>query len=499
MRKMIVMGIRRAYTKTDAPAIGGTQPKADIFITILNEKGQTQAEWRTIAVHGSAYRYTYTKKPRWLVHPGMCPPAIETILIDLKELKAYAELAVAYHPALKNPHHTRPPKFRGGYEKLRRYGGLFKYPPEEQGLIAKKLAMAAGNPIPKSASISNDEKYLSIAVTGEIRIYRLDTLELIDIITWDQIMRALIRAGTPRKILRLLRSFNGIMDPAKPDMIWILGKYRGTVCVFKMEIPTRTITTEVKHIYEIIWENGLEEEFEPIKLIDKNRIYEPEYIENIAGAIGSIWGDGALSLSIHVVTREMRLPGDPREREKLGLTPDNTVPSEAIRVNLDNELNVKYYKRWIWIRDKEWRIIPVVGTTLTKGDHMIIQGSFSSRKTNKEGKPEFFDGIVMLSRKYETITATEDEPIIDRLIKEQNIDMKKYHIMSELLGGATTSPDKNQLLLPIEIHPKRKYPSLQSKLYLTKTNWKASKIEVVEEWLGTKRNMGPSVSWTAWI
>ena len=499
MRKMIVMGIHTAYTKTDAPAIGGTQPKADIFITILNEKGETQAEWRTVAVHGSTYRHTYTKKPRWLAHAGMCPPAIETVLIDLENLNAYAELAVAYHPALKNPHQTRPPVFREGYEKLRHYGGLFEYSPEEQGLIAKKLAMAAGNPIPRSISISNDEKYLSIAVTGEIRIYRLDRLELIDIITWDQIMKALIRAGTPRKMLRLLRSFNGIMDPAKPDTIWVSGAYRGTICVFKMEIPTRSITTDVKHIYEIIWENRLEEEFEPIKLVDKDRIYEPEYIGNIAGASPNIWGDGALSLLIRIYTHEISVPGDPKEREKLGLTPDNTVSSEVIFVDLDEELNVKYHRRWIWIEDKEWRIMPVVGTALTRGDHMIIQGSFSSRKTNEKGRPEFFRGIVMLSRKYKTTAATKDEPIIDKLIEEKDIDTEKYHIASKLLGGATASPDRGQLLLPVEIHPKRRYPSLQSKLYLAKTDWKVSKIEVVEEWLGTKKNRGPGVSWTAWI
>jgi len=106
---------------------------------------------------------------------------------------------------------------------------------------------------------------------------------------------------------------------------------------------------------------------------------------------------------------------------------------------------------------------------------------------------------VMLSRKYETTAATKDEPIIDKLIEEKDIDTEKYHIASKLLGGATASPDRGQLLLPVEIHPKRRYPSLQSKLYLAKTDWKVSKIEVVEEWLGTKKNRGPGVSWTAWI
>ena len=44
-----------------------------------------------------------------------------------------------------------------------------------------------------------------ISVRGEARIYRLPSIELVDIVTWAQIMKSLIKIGTPKKLLDITR------------------------------------------------------------------------------------------------------------------------------------------------------------------------------------------------------------------------------------------------------------------------------------------------------
>ena len=500
---MIILGVSMAKPRTkNPPTIGCTSPTKGKFVTIINNKGEIIREWRA-TTGGIAWKTADKPEPRWLINPGdLVEP--ETILIDLKNKQLYTEPTIAYHPALKIPHiTTTPPIFRPEYRKLRKYGGIYQYPEETTTLIVRQMVAAAGEPLTYSATISNNEKQAMISARGEARIYRLPKMELIDIMTWAQIMRSLTKAGTPRKLLRLIRLFDILMDPEKPNTAWVLGLcgLGRVACIFRIDIPTREVISEVKHIYDIVWENGLDEEFKPIRLLDKEKIYDIEYMRGIAKASWGIWGDGKLNLGIGIITEKLDAPKDPREREKMGLVPNPLEDDEMIRVTLDKDLGVECYKRWITIGDKEYHIWVDVGGVTTRWNDQIITGSLYARHLSDNGKTKLFNGIVRLGRRYETINAVELIPIENKFEEEVEIEEKKKQYKIDITSsGGGVSRDGGEVLAWISVDGVGPYRRLvQGRSYLVRTDWKIGKLDVVGVWLGEKKNDTPYLDWCAWL
>ncbi|MEX0567604.1 MAG: hypothetical protein Q6363_000390 [Candidatus Njordarchaeota archaeon] len=487
-------------------------------IVIMNEKGEVIEEAKTY----NAGKYTEHRQhsPKWLITHEEATLMHGHILINTKTLEMWEEITYPFHLFLQTPTATRPPLFRLECSNLRRFGGFYTYPKEKMKDMNAYLHETVGTPYVEKAKISTDEKTLCVNVKGETRIYSLEDLEMEEIITWDQITKALLRARAPRKMMRIVMrsNFAGLMDPKKTNIVWFIARWSLTypvvpVAIFIYDREEREIIAGPKHPIEIILEGGVDEEYSPAKLVDIKKIYDPEYLkptgigklDRLYGHIQGTYPDAAIfTLTVNV---DGLAPNNDDERAKMGLPRWDLW---TILLKIDENLHIKKYMTKFWYNNKQW----IPSTTDIGGlericchdEDILLQCDFWPVDPYSE---KDFYGFVRLNTNFELINIFDINPLHEWFIDEYELRDKRimklpsgeeYLIygVGEYYEKASYDPDRKEIIVPIRVRSTRLAPKYRNDLYLFRTDWKAQKIREIKKWEGI-RGKDIVVRWTTWI
>ena len=254
---MIIVNLVAVKPKTKPIAIGeATEGWRDILV-LMKDNGEIIKEVKT-SITGSRIKPIISKTGKWVSPKGMWELGQWDVgLINTKTREILLEHGLPYHVMLEKPQLPyKATRFKKGYEKLRRFGGIYEYSEDEIIRIMKTYAAMRITGRLGWRSFSRDEKKMAIDVRNEIRIYDLETLELIDIITYDEILKAFMKAGAPRKVLKWVMNseyFYSAINAEKPDLIWIkTGDADYNSPIVLMDIEDRSIVSPIRHPLEIL-------------------------------------------------------------------------------------------------------------------------------------------------------------------------------------------------------------------------------------------------------
>ena len=487
-------------------------------IVVLNQRGEVVAEAKTL--NPGKYAEHKQQNPKWLVTHTEAQPEHGHILINLETLEMWEEISMPLHLALETPTPTRPPLFKDGYKEFRRFGEFYGKPLEEIRELLEPIIAVAGEAYAEKAKISGDEKTLCVNAKGETRIYSLDTLELEEIITWDEIIWALRRAGTPRKMMRmaLQSDFVGLIDPDKPSLVWYvirwpLGYPEIPIGIFIYDRQEREIIAGPKNPLEIIRKAGVDEEYRAAMHVDEKWLYDPDFLEMtrpnyvVEGHIQGTYPGAAvftLSVFLNKVVSESK-----EKRAELGL-PSTFLWTLLFRLNEDLELESYLCK----IPYKDGYVVP---RNNDHGGNERICGFENDVVMQCDFEPldpygfNFFYGVVRLSPDLRILNMFESDRLEEWFVDEyglrERLDIelpsgrveRRYRIFASE-STACLSPDRSEVLVPLELNTSY-YAEVFGgerihRLYLFRVDWGVSRVREIKMWEGDSEF---SVWWTAWV
>lgn len=516
---MIIVHASDIKTKKKKPReianVGGG--KGHSYIMFINEKGE---EIDAIWTPGHYHLVHYTQKnPKWLIAHTRATLTYSHVLINLENLEALAEPSITIHPLTKDMGITKPPKLYKKYRPLKKFGTIFTMRLEEAKKIMGKHRELLG--YAEKAIITQDQKKLCINVRGETKIYSLKNLELEEIIPWDKVMWALQKTNPPRKMMRMLAESNfiGMLDPKKHEKVWFIAKYaigfpEVPVAVFIYDRDESEVVAGPKNPLEIIWSEGIDEEYTAAKYVDRNRIYDPEYLGRLTRPTidGHIQGTypGAAIYTVGINLSKITDPwkGDEFNRElakKLGLP---SAPRWTIVLKLNEKLEVDKYLCKIthgeaeyvwWINDET--------TKLYCWDGYLTLPVLLEPLSDPE--LEAFTSVVKLSKNLEVQEIVRMRDLQDWFLDTYGIakmfgigDIAKAarELWWTLPKESASAPslDGNELLVPLKISDEDYvWRKGRAEFYLFTTDWKMRKIREVGVWELNPDT--PVVWWTAWV
>jgi len=251
---MIVSALTAVKPKTKPRALGEVTEKYIDTLVLMRDNGEIIKEVKT-SLANSIKPPIISKSGKWILQTGRLSAREWDIgLINTETGEIILDHGLAYHILLENPQLPyKATRFRKGYEKLGKFGGIYEYPEDEIIRIMNMYAAMGLKPWHGWRSFSNNEKIMTVDARNEIRIYDLETLELIDILTYDEIQKAFMKAKTPRKVMRWMTKavFSGIINAENPDLIWIRAASSNCIIAL-MDIEDRKIVSPIKHPYELL-------------------------------------------------------------------------------------------------------------------------------------------------------------------------------------------------------------------------------------------------------
>jgi len=489
---MILMAINGSKPKTKPEPLTKTQTWSS-KIEIISDNGQPRKTILT-SILFTAPRHTKRGKPRWIAIGGPKTPTVK--LLDLEKMEAYATGTIPLHMATEKEYWIGKPLLRKEYRPMMKFGGLYQLSDEE---IDRLTAMMGGRWASGIPSITDDEKILCVKALGEFRIYELPSRELIDIVTYEQIREAIIKARPSREIARqaITSSFTAKIDSEKHNTLWVTMAKRGGYAVFLMDWETREVISPIKNPFQIAWENGLDEVY-PLHLIDKNRIMDPEYRRGMLNGVvvDTVSGTGRTIIKIHDTWPNM--PRDPVEREKNMLPPDNNFGATMMLI-LDRDLNLEKAVRWLEWDGQEWEIGISFGHYMFRRDILIVGGipirsaeEYLRRGKNRKKwltssihyleKPQKLD-FVRIDENYRIANAIRMIDVKLRFVDEFQVDIDKYDVLSV---EATANLGGTEIIHEIKLDPWYDYKysfELSQEAYLVKTDWKLKRMEIMQKFV----------------
>ena len=500
-------------------------------IKVMTEKGEIVAEAKTLYA-GQIVSHK-TQNPKWLItmENGASTLGHGHILIDLEKMEFHEEITTPFHPALETPMATKPPLFKKEYRILKKFGELWskKTIPQIRDMLIP-IVEVAGEGYAEKARITDDEKTLTTNVQGETRIYSLKTRELEEIITWDQIIWALNRTKPPRKMMKMLMksNFTGLVDPKRKNIVWYVAKWSlgfpaVPIAIFIYDRDEREIIAGPENPIEIILREGIDEDYTIAKHVNRQRLYDPEYLRveryRLRGHIHATYPQAA----IYTLTTNMDgiAPKDELERTRLGLPASPPTDMWTILLKLDENLNVKSYISRFPLDGREYVFsITDIADPNCKiycwENDITVAARFTSfdlkRVIDDIYTTSHFCGIVRLTTDLKPVDAFNTTPLEKWFIDEYGFREKKYvkiggekkqaYMIYANETDASLSPDRSRIFIPIRIECVETYaPELIYGVYLFITDWKANKIREVwrHEEKGRKLEWSPHSDWTAWI
>ena len=515
---MIIVHASDIKTKKKKPReianVGGGEGHS--YIMFIDEKGE---EIDTIWPPGHYNLVHYTQKnPKWLIAHTRATLIYSHVLINLEKLEALAEPSMMLHPLTGDLGITKPPKLYRKYSILRKFGGIFGIRLEEAKKIIGKHGKLLG--YAEKAMITPDQKRLCVNVRGETKIYSLKSLELEEIIPQGKILWALQKTDPPRKMMRLLKesTFIGMLDPKKHERVWYIAKYaigfpRIPVAVFIYDRDEEEVVAGPKNPLEMIWSEGIDEEYIAAKYFNKERLYDTEYLGKLTdpavdGHIqGTYPGSAIYTIGINLlnITRP-RKSGKFREvAKKLGLP--YTVHPWTIILRLNEKLEVEKYLCKIVQGDGEY--VFWINDEISKvqcWDNYITLHALL-----KPYDPELEDlaGVVKLSMDLKPQEMIEVEEFqewfletygIAKMFGIEDLAEAKEELWWTLPETDASAPslDGDRLLVPIKVSEEDYvWKRGRAEFYLFATDWRMRKIREVGVWELDPDN--PVVWWTAWV
>jgi len=250
---MIVVATSGIKTKTEPEAIGEVTKRYRSTLFLMKDNGEIIREIKT-SIATTSRSPIISKSGKWISQTSSVLDAGDIGLINTETGEVLLDHALAYHILLENPQLPyKATRFKKGYEKLREFGGIYKYPEDKIVEIMKTYAAMHLAPLRGERSFSNNEKIMTVDARNEIRIYDLETLELIDIITYSEILKALARAKAPRKMMRwaVNGKFRGIINAENPELLWI-EMDADNCAAFLMDIENKDIVSPIRHPYDLL-------------------------------------------------------------------------------------------------------------------------------------------------------------------------------------------------------------------------------------------------------
>ncbi|MEX0568793.1 MAG: hypothetical protein Q6363_006495 [Candidatus Njordarchaeota archaeon] len=516
---MIIVHISGIKTKKKKPReianVGGGEGHS--YILFMNEKGE---EIDTVWTPGHYHLVHYTQKnPKWLIAHTRATLTYSHVLINIEKLKALAEPSMAIHPLTKDMAITKPPKLPKKYEPLKRFGTIFTMRLEEAKKIIGKHGKLLG--YAEKAMITPDQKRLCINVRGETKIYSLKNLELEEIIPQGKILWALRKANPPRKMMRMLAESNfvGMLDPKKHEKVWFIAKYaigfpEVPVAVFIYDRDEDEVVVGPKNPLEIIWSEGIDEEYRAAKCFDKERLYDTEYLGKLTeptvdGHIqGTYPGSAIYTIGIDFsnITKVWKNGKFDRElAKKLGLPRTHRW---SIILKLNEKLEAEKYLCKIMCEDNEY--ICWINDEISKiqcWDNYITLHALLKPLNNPE--LEVLAGVVKISMDFEAREMIEQGEFqewfleaygIAKMFGIEDLAEAKRELWWTLPTTSASAPslDGNRLLVPIKISDEDYvWKRGRAEFFLFATDWKMRKIREVGVWELDPDT--PVVWWTAWI
>ncbi|MEX0568519.1 MAG: hypothetical protein Q6363_005070 [Candidatus Njordarchaeota archaeon] len=487
---VIVASIAGVKTKTKPETIGEATEKTDSTLVIMQDNGEIIKEIKT-GIAATVGWPTISKNQTWIGNTGDPIRHYADIgIINTRTLEIIVDHGLPYHLALEEPKLPyKATRFKPGYEKLKKFGGLYEYPREKTIQIWNNLTRT-GNPNTGRISWTNDEKYMCIDAKNEIRIYDMKTMELVDIVTYNEIMHALLLARAPRELMKWAPKaiYAGIINAENPEIIWIhMYTYDKHTALFAIHVPTRTIISPIKHSLEIVSDLLPSTRYIPMEnLLSRHiealtTIMYPTPTKNITVEIG---------LTLYKIDS----PNDPKEKLRLGIPPETY--HDNIIVQLDTELNIVNAAHTVTIDNIEYG---VYSYPQPQPDYLVLKSMSGFKPLSLDQEPFF--GIVRLDWKTLRIHSYLSDEKIEKMANEIVITHNKDFVTNFVAQDIYPRVHGDEVFIAISAWPAgQKKRELPEKIVLLKTDWRTTKMTILNEWEGHSPASTNSVlfQWGAW-
>jgi len=475
-------------------------------VVVLKEDGEIVEEMEG-RILGNMENHA-PRNPRWIITYADDTWTNLHTLIDLKNLDGAADFGCPWHMALANKFARKPPRFMRGFEALRRFGGIWEAPQHVRQRIlnfyAEKFGVPGGKPAANKAKISYDEKTLCLNVPLETRIYDLRSLEIEELITMEQLYLELLKR-VPRKARKayLGAGYVGLIDPEKPNIVWYYVGWgtlvpRVPVGIFVYDRESGEIIAGPKHPLEIIWEEGLDEEYPAANLVRREDLYNPDSrLYDDRALVGHIYGTYPGEAVFSVTVSLMRLaPRDRGERKRLGL-PGGTRWSFPFKLDLD--LRVRGYVSRFWFGDveavfahSEWgsggRYACLGCGVLAQVSMVFPYDPFNDR---------LLGGAVLLSRNFRVLRVFDAIRFEEWFRGEYGFVGRKSYYVGVSWKRAAVSPDGGRIFVPVVAEDLR---SKEEWLYAFISDWSGGRVREVGCWERSRVDRSDIVPhWSTWV
>ena len=489
---MIVAGMTGVRAKKKPRLVGELRERAPRLVAFIDEEGETLKEY--ISTRARAYappRYAKkTKMPRYAILPQFEPGNLDVILINLKNMEVTAEPAFPYHHLLQHPHVTQP-LFIPEAEPLRRWSGIYGMSPRQAQKLYVMAREKGGLGMSLNASITNDERYISISCPQETRIYDLKTGELIGIITGEHVIGLLLKGGRKDMLNLMDRNivFTMSLDPEKPSEAWIfLSQWakNWSYCVFKVDLESWEVVSPIKHVMEIIFDSGLDEVFKPAKIVRKEDLYR--LIRDDWGrtlnpfAIPHISPEGNLVLNYvleyrYIYGRASFNYSDPTACEKHGFS-THPPTHEYFFVEVDAQLEPKHHVRDFYVKETGGYYYVSILWEIRPWDVYTKNEVFDSVTANMDR----IDGIARFDRGLKFSDFLFNDRVEGSFKEVFSFDGERFDCSVDLNVG--TGLVRDELVLFVEVRPWTDWwerEGLVGSFHIVRSDW-GGRVRLVAEY-----------------
>lgn len=319
---------------------------------------------------------------------------------------------------------------------------------------------------------SNDERYFCVDARGEIRIHDLKSLDLVDIITYEQIINALTLARIPRKILKwaITSEYEGIIHAEDPRLLWV-AMYGKHVGIFLLDIEDRTIVSPVKNPIEIAKKNNL---LASLNYLPSEKPWEGER-KTLVGVFPTPTNN--LLVALYVPLRHTNVPQDKEKRRRLGIPPRASY--EQVIFLLNTDLDIVHWKRSVEIEGKEYYLDSWYASW---PDYLLLGNRFTMATMSLDPKDNFHGIIGLDWRTLDVKSYVYEEDVRQLAFDVLDVDRKKYRV-SIFAGEFVPRVYGEDILIPITVKL-RGVSGTPAEVILAKTDWKAKKMRIIESWIG---------------